>query len=85
MLLEIGYVGRYASKLPQSMSFGQVPYTHVDTASGQTFAQAFDAVAGQLRSGVTAASVTPQPWFENQSPGGTRTLAGIADHQLHQR
>jgi len=77
MLLELGYVGRYASKLPQSMSFGQVPYIHVDTASGQTFAQAFDAVAAQLRGGTAATAVTPQPWFENNSPGGTRTLAGL--------
>src|SRR5262249_8315873 len=77
MLLEVGYVGRFARKLPQSMSFGQVPYMFLDTASGQTFAQAFDAVANQLRAGVATASVTPQPWFENQSPGGTRTLAGL--------
>jgi hypothetical protein len=77
MLLEVGYVGRFARKLPQSMSFGQVPYNFLDTASSQTFAQAFDAVANQLRAGVAAASVTPQPWFENQSPGGTRTLAGL--------
>jgi hypothetical protein len=33
-------------------------------------------VAAQLRSGAGVAQVTPQPWFENQSPGGTRTLAG---------
>jgi hypothetical protein len=75
MLLEAGFVGRYARKLTQSMSFGQVPYIHVDPVSGQSFAQAFDAVAGQLRAGVAAASVTLQPWFENNSPGGTRTLA----------
>ncbi|MCI0389255.1 MAG: carboxypeptidase-like regulatory domain-containing protein [Acidobacteria bacterium] len=77
MLLEVGYVGRYANKLPQSMSFGQVPYIHVDQASRQTFAQAYDAVARQLRGGTTAENVTPQPWFENQVPGGTRTLAGL--------
>jgi len=77
MLVEVGYNGRYAKKLTQSMSFGQVPYNHVDRASGQTFAQAFDAVARQLRSGVAANAVTPQPWFENQTPGGggTRVLA----------
>ncbi|MBK7597128.1 MAG: carboxypeptidase regulatory-like domain-containing protein [Acidobacteria bacterium] len=80
-LVELGYVGRYASKLPQSMSFGQVPYNHKDNASGQTFAQAFDAVAKQLRAGVAATAVTTQPWFENQYPtlgtsaGGTRALA----------
>ncbi|MBL8187390.1 MAG: carboxypeptidase regulatory-like domain-containing protein [Acidobacteria bacterium] len=77
MLLELGYSGRIAKKLTQSMSFGQVPYNHVDRASGQTFAQAFDAVARQLRTGTAATAVTPQPWFENQVPGGngTRVLA----------
>jgi hypothetical protein len=74
MLLELGYVGRYASKLPQSMSFGQVPYMHVDPASKQTFAQAFDAVARALRPGGSGV-VTPQPWFENNVPGGTAALA----------
>jgi hypothetical protein len=77
MLLEVGYTGRYADKLTQSMSFGQALYRHVDRASGQTFAQAFDAVARQLRGGALAANVTTQPWFENQVPGGngTRLLA----------
>jgi hypothetical protein len=75
MLLEVGYSGRYARKLPQSMNFGQIPYMQKDPASGQTFAQAFDAVATQLRSGVAAASVTLQPWFDNQVPQGTRALA----------
>lgn len=81
MLLEAGYVGRFARKLPQSMSFGQAPYMFLDTASNQTFAQAFDAVANQLRTGVLPANVTAQPWFENQFPalgstaGGTRALA----------
>ncbi len=77
MLLEIGYIGRYADKLPQSTSFGQAPYMFKDNASGQTFAQAFDAVASELRRGVAAANVTPQAWFENQVPGGggTRVLA----------
>lgn len=74
MLLELGYAGRFARKLPQSMSFGQVPYMQLDPASRQTFAQAFDEVATQLRSGVTAANVTRQPWFENQVPGGTAAL-----------
>ncbi len=75
MILELGFAGRYAKKLPQSMNLGQAPYEHLDKASGQTFAQAFDAVARQLRGGTLAANVTPQPWFENQSPGGTRVLA----------
>jgi hypothetical protein len=37
-----------------------------DNASGQIFAQAFDAVATPLRTGGTPAD---QPWFENQLPG----------------
>ncbi len=75
MLLEVGYAARYARKLPQSMNLGQVPYMHVDLASGQTFAQAFDAVATALRAGATP---TPQPWFENQVPGGTAALVAAA-------
>lgn len=74
MLLEVGYVGRYADKLTQSMSFGQVPYNFRDNTSGQIFAQAFDAVARQLRSGTPTAQVTPQPWFDNQVPGGTLAI-----------
>jgi hypothetical protein len=77
-IVEFGYVSRVAKKLPQSMNLGQAPYVHLDRASGQTFAQAFDAVAGQLRTNVAANSVTPQPWFENQAPGGTRALAAAA-------
>ncbi len=83
MLLEIGYVGRYANKLPQSMSFGQVPYTHVDTASGQTFAQAFDAVAAQLRSGTAAAQREPSALVRKSIAGRHTNSGGVANHQLH--
>ena len=78
MLLEVAYAGRIGRDLPQSMSLGQSPINFKDTASGQTFAQAFDAVATQLRTGTAAAAVTPQPWFEDLSPGGTRSLAAAA-------
>jgi hypothetical protein len=87
MLLEAGYLGRYANKLTQSMSFGQVPYNHVDRASGQTFAQAFDAIARELRICGTC-TPTPQPWFDNQVPGlpgvpgAPRGYAAIAADQL---
>ncbi|MGH9935334.1 MAG: hypothetical protein ACREAM_03755, partial [Blastocatellia bacterium] len=67
MLFEVGYIGRYANKLPQSTSFGQVPYMFKDLASGQTFAEAFDAVARVLRANPNA-TVAPQPWFENLVP-----------------
>ena len=75
MLLEVAFVGRNGRKLPQSMSLGQSPINFKDTASGQTFAQAFDSVATQLRAGTAAAAVTPQAWFEHLSPGGTVSLA----------
>ncbi|MFH1572918.1 MAG: hypothetical protein ABIG68_02990, partial [Acidobacteriota bacterium] len=71
-LLEVSYIGRWASKLPQSMNLTQSPYNFLDKASGQTFAQAFDAVAKALRDGTTVAA---QPWFENQMPGGTSAIA----------
>src|SRR5260370_20801989 len=37
-----------------------------DQDSGQTFAEGFDAVAGQV---VAKQALSPQPWFENQLPG----------------
>ncbi len=43
-----------------------VPYMFVDSASGQSFAQAYDAVANALRAGQTAPNA---PFFENQFPG----------------
>jgi hypothetical protein len=78
MLLEVAYAGRLGRDLPQSMSLGQSPINFKDNSSGQTFAQAFDAVATQLRAGTAAGSVIPQPWFEHLSPGGTVVLATAA-------
>jgi hypothetical protein len=80
MILEVGYIGRMARNLYQSVNLNQVPYTFKDPKSGQTFAQAFDAVAQQLRQGVAAASVSSQPWFENLLVNlapvtGSRTIA----------
>ncbi len=82
MLLEVGYVGRYANNLTQSMSFGQVPYNFLDRASGQTFATAFDVIAAQLRSGTAAANVTKQPWFENMVPGGTAAVVAAQSSNI---
>jgi len=67
MIIEAGYVGRFARRLPQQMSLGQSPFNFVDPASKQTFAQAFDNVAQALRNGQ---AVTPQSWFENMVPAG---------------
>jgi hypothetical protein len=46
-----------------------------DSASGQTFAQAFDAVATELQAGLP---VQPQPWFEHQMPSAAQSAAGCA-------
>ena len=69
LILEAGYVARISNNLGENFELNSVPYMMKDTASGQTFAQAFDGVANQLRSGVAAASVATQPWFENQLRG----------------
>ncbi|HLJ49477.1 MAG TPA: carboxypeptidase-like regulatory domain-containing protein [Bryobacteraceae bacterium] len=66
IVLEAAYVGRFGRDLPQAVNINQVPYMFVDNASGQSFAQAFDAVATALR---TNQSAPVEPWFENQFPG----------------
>ncbi|MCS6805299.1 MAG: carboxypeptidase-like regulatory domain-containing protein [Blastocatellia bacterium] len=76
LLVELGYAGRLGRNLNQNVQISAVPFFMKDAASGQTLAQAFDAVAGQLRAGVAPSAVTPQPWFENQlGTGGTVNLA----------
>lgn len=77
MLMEIGYAGRFARLLPQSMNLGQSPYVHVDSASGQSFAEAYDAIALARRAGTPAASIPVQPWFENNLPVQACALAGV--------
>ena len=54
MIMEVGYVGRLGRDLPQGQDLDASPYFFKDSASGQTFAQAFDAVALALRSGDAA-------------------------------
>lgn len=78
MILEVGYVGRLGRRLYQNINFNSLPFFMKDAASGQTFAQAFDALAAQLRAGVTATAVATQPWFENQLPpiATLRPIAG---------
>jgi hypothetical protein len=71
MILELGYVGRFGRDLPGSINFNSAPYMFKDKTSGQIFAQAFDAVATQIRNGVAPGSVTTQPWFDNQLAGLT--------------
>jgi carboxypeptidase family protein len=72
MLIEVGYIGRLGRNLPNSIDFDASPYMLKDPASGQTFAQAFDAVTAEIDANKP---ITPQPWFENQLPGfGTAAL-----------
>ncbi len=71
MVMEVGYLGRLGRRLPTSGNLNTSPFFHVDLASGQTFAEAFDAVAAELRAGTLPADVTLQEWFENQDPSGT--------------
>ena len=66
MLMEVGYIGRLARNLPNSVDFDSSPYMLKDQASGQTFAQAFDAVTAEITANQP---ITNQPWFENQLPG----------------
>jgi hypothetical protein len=66
MLMEVGYIGRLGRDLPNSIDFDSSPYMLKDQASGQTFAQAFDTVAGEVAANK---AITTQPWFENQLPG----------------
>jgi Carboxypeptidase regulatory-like domain len=66
MLMELGYIGRLGRDLPNSLDFDSSPYMLKDSASGQTFAQAFDVVTAQIAANQP---VTPQAWFENQLPG----------------
>jgi hypothetical protein len=66
MILELGWTGRWSRRLPQGVNLNSSPYFFKDPASGQTFAQAYDAVAQAL---INKQPVTTHQWFENQLPG----------------
>lgn len=91
MILEIGWVGRWSDRLPQGVNFNSAPYFFTDQASKQTFAQAYDAVAGQIAAGVSPflqngnpnPAFKSQPFFENQLPfAGIQALGGACAQQL---
>jgi hypothetical protein len=65
-ILEIGYIRRDASDLVVGATLNQVPYMMV--YGGQSFAQAYDAVATQVRAGLP---ITPQPFFEKALAGSS--------------
>jgi hypothetical protein len=78
MVLEVAYIGRFGRDLPRGVDLDASPYFFNDPASGQTFAQAYDAVALALRSGSAAATLPAQGWFENQLPGLSTSALGAA-------
>jgi len=69
--IEVGYVGHTANNIYMGIDLNQVPFFM--TAGGQTFAQAFDAVAQALRAG---SAVTPQAFFETALAGSTKFCGG---------
>jgi hypothetical protein len=64
--LEVGYVGHTARNIYQGIDLNQVPFFM--TAGGQSFAQAFDALAQLI---ANKAPITPQPFFETLLAGST--------------
>ena len=75
MVLEVGYIGRISRNLPQDIAYNAADYLMKDAASGQTFAQAFDAVAQAVRTG---AAVPVAPFFENQIGAASCIAKGFA-------
>jgi hypothetical protein len=78
-ILEVGYIGRFSRNLPQDIAFNSTDYLMKDKSSGETYAQAFDAVAVALRNGTPAAGVPSQPFFDNQIGLSTCKAAGFAN------
>src|SRR5262245_61488132 len=81
LILEMGWIGRYGRRLPANFNLNAVPIGLKDMSglSNQTFAQAFDAVATELRRGVAPVQVAAQPWFENVfGAGQTRAIPTAA-------
>ncbi len=94
MLLEIGYIGKISRNLPQGIALNAPYYLTKDAISGQTYAQAFDCLALELRklaapsglscnttAGTTTATsgITPQPFFDNLIGLSNCTAAGFAN------
>ncbi len=69
IVMDVAYVGRFARDLPHAINLTQSPYMFKDSASGQTFAQAYDFVRAKLRAGTPVTGIANQPFFENQFPG----------------
>ena len=77
MILEVGYVGRHAIHLYSGNDVNQIPYMF--TASGQTFASAYDNIQRALLAGN---AVAPQPFLETVYAGGTAAYVSDAADYL---
>ncbi len=78
MMLELGYIGRIIRNELQELNLDDVPY--MTTLGGQSFAQAYAAVAQALYfAGATPGSVGAQPFFETALGGASSAYcAGYA-------
>jgi hypothetical protein len=63
MLIEIGYIGRFSRNISQGEQLNASDYLMKDSASGQTYGQAFDAVSQALRN---KTAIPDEPFFDNQ-------------------
>lgn len=73
MILKASYVGRLGRRLLAQPDANQI-LEFTDTASGQTLSNAFATLTQEMRAGAT---ITPQPFLENQiGAGATAALVG---------
>jgi len=75
-LLEVSYVGRQGRKLFTQADAAQV-LDFRDNASGQFMIDAFNRLQLQIESGTPIASITSQPWFENQKSSNAVATFGV--------
>jgi len=65
-LLEVGYIGRHANNIYNPLEVNGVPW--MMTLNGQSYAQAYDAIAAELAAG---GAVSPQPFLESALAGSS--------------
>lgn len=73
-LIEIGYIGRHADNIYNPLEVNQVPF--MMTLSGESYAQAYDNVAAELKAGTAIAA---QPFFETALAGSSYCAAPNAN------
>ncbi len=77
-LVEIGYIGRHANNIYNPLEVNGVPC--MMTLPGQSYAQAYDAIAAQLAAGTTVTRATVP-----RICAGGQLLLRRAQHELHGR